>query len=75
MTKIRGKGTFRAQHAQKSGRAAQRTPLPPRCTECRMPGTYMINGQPRCDEHRKLCTCPHGDDSPAKNHWFECPKE
>jgi hypothetical protein len=54
MTKIRGKGTFRAQHAERSNRAAQRTALPPRCTECRMPGIYIIDGDPRCDEHRRI---------------------
>ena len=35
----RRKGTFRAQHAEKTGRAGQRTVLPPRCRDCRLPGT------------------------------------
>lgn len=38
MTTVRKQGTFRAQHAEKTGRAAQRTPLPPRCNDCRLPG-------------------------------------
>lgn len=40
----RRKGTFRAQHADKTGRAAQRTPLPPRCSTdgCRRPGTIGV---------------------------------
>jgi len=42
----RRKGTFRAQHADKTGRAAQNTPLPPRCRDCRQPGTRteLIDG-------------------------------
>ena len=38
----RRKGTFRAQHADKTGRAAQRTTLPPRCRDCRLPGTIGV---------------------------------
>jgi hypothetical protein len=75
MTTVRRKGTFRAQHAEKTGRAAQRSVLPPRCTECRLPGVFVINGEPRCAEHRRSCACPHGDDSPAHNHWTKCPRE
>lgn len=75
MTTYRRKGTFRAQAAERSGRAAQSTPLPPRCTHCRLPGVFMINGEPRCDDHRRMCTCPHGDDAPAHKHWLECPVE
>lgn len=40
MTNVRRRGTFRAQAAERSGRAAQDTPLPPRCRKCRLPGTY-----------------------------------
>lgn len=42
----RRQGTFRAQHAEKTGRAAQNTPLPPRCEHCRLPGQLrkMIDG-------------------------------
>lgn len=51
----RRKGTFRAQHAEKTGRAAQRTALPPRCQECRQPGTipFPVNGITcfYCPEH------------------------
>lgn len=39
---FRRKGTFRAQHAEKTGRAAQTTALPPRCEDCRQPGTIPI---------------------------------
>jgi len=43
----RKKGTFRAQHAEKTGRAAQNTPLPPRCDNenpvCRLPGTIPVS--------------------------------
>lgn len=35
-------GTFRTQHAEKTGRAAQRTALPPRCERCRLPGTIAV---------------------------------
>lgn len=38
----RKQGTFRAQHAEKTGRAAQNTPLPPRCRDCRLPGTIGV---------------------------------
>lgn len=38
----RRQGTFRAQHAEKTGRAAQNTPLPPRCRDCRLPGTIGV---------------------------------
>lgn len=38
----RKKGTFRKQHTEKTGRAAQRTALPPRCRDCRMPGTLSM---------------------------------
>lgn len=38
----RKKGTFRAQAAERSRRAAQATPLPPRCIHCRLPGTIRI---------------------------------
>lgn len=55
MTKIRGKGTFRAQHTERSGRAAQTTALPPRCRDCRLPGTIplMVDGTKEffCDQH------------------------
>jgi hypothetical protein len=54
----RRKGTFRAQHAEKTGRAAQRTALPPRCRDCRLPGTIgvMIDGTLThfCTEHVPL---------------------
>jgi len=54
----RRQGTFRAQHAEKSGRAAQRTPLPPRCRDCRLPGTIgvMIDGVKEffCAEHVEI---------------------
>lgn len=39
---FRRKGTFRAQAADRSGRAAQNTPLPPRCRKCRLPGTLRV---------------------------------
>jgi hypothetical protein len=42
VTTYRRKGTFRAQHAEKTGRAAQRTALPPRCQDCRQPGTIAV---------------------------------
>lgn len=42
MTTVRRKGTFRAQHAEKVGRAAQTTVLPPRCGKCRLPGTIRV---------------------------------
>lgn len=44
VTTYRKKGTFRAQHAEKTGRAAQRTALPPRCDhdECRQPGIVAV---------------------------------
>lgn len=38
----RRQGTFRAQHAEKTERAAQNTALPPRCRECRQPGTIPL---------------------------------
>jgi hypothetical protein len=38
----RKQGTFRAQAAERSGRAAQNTPLPPRCRDCRLPGTISV---------------------------------
>lgn len=38
----RRKGTFRAQAAERTGRAAQDTPLPPRCERCRQPGTIPV---------------------------------
>lgn len=38
----RKKGTFRAQAAEKTGRAAQNTPLPPRCQDCRLPGIIPL---------------------------------
>lgn len=46
MTNVRRKGTFRAQAAERSGRAAQSKPLPPRCARCRLPGVFgvMIDG-------------------------------
>lgn len=54
----RRKGTFRAQHAEKTGRAAQTTPLPPRCRDCRLPGLIgvMIDGVKEhfCDAHVPL---------------------
>lgn len=40
---FRRKGTFRAQHAEKTGRAAQNTALPPRCKDCRQPGTIAVS--------------------------------
>jgi hypothetical protein len=58
----RKKGTFRAQHAERTGRAAQRTALPPRCQECRLPGTIpmMIDNIKRfyCPVHSPIV----GDD-------------
>ncbi len=39
---FRKKGTFRAQAADRSCRAAQTTPLPPRCRDCRLPGTIRV---------------------------------
>lgn len=42
MTTVRKQGTFRAQHAEKTRRAAQRTALPPRCESCRLPGTIAV---------------------------------
>lgn len=42
MTTYRRKGTFRAQAAERSGRAAQDKPLPPRCRSCRLPGLYSV---------------------------------
>ena len=42
VTTYRRKGTFRAQYVEKTGRAAQRTALPPRCQDCRQPGTIPI---------------------------------
>lgn len=54
----RKKGTFRAQHAEKTGRAAQNTPLPPRCRDCRLPGTIgvMIDGVKEffCADHVEI---------------------
>lgn len=55
MTNVRKKGTFRAQAAERSGRAGQTTPLPPRCRDCRLPGihTVMLDGISAffCDGH------------------------
>lgn len=55
MTNVRSKGTFRAQAAERSGRAAQSKPLPPRCRDCRLPGihTVMLGGLSTffCDAH------------------------
>lgn len=55
MTNVRRKGTFRAQAAERSGRAAQSKPLPPRCRDCRLPGihTVMFDGISTffCDGH------------------------
>ncbi len=54
----RKQGTFRAQHAEKTGRAAQRTALPPRCELCRLPGTLskMIDGTAHfyCTDHYEI---------------------
>lgn len=51
-------GTFRAQHAEKTGRAAQNTPLPPRCEHCRLPGTITVQRDGisffYCDNHLEL---------------------
>lgn len=66
MTNVRRKGTFRAQAAERSGRAAQSKPLPPRCRDCRLPGirTVMLGGisaffcsdhGPRDDEEEWEC--------------------
>lgn len=56
----RKKGTFRAQAAEKTGRAAQDTPLPPRCRDCRLPGTLsaMMDGTKVffCPKHIPLWT-------------------
>lgn len=54
MTTYRRKGTFRAQAAERSSRAAQDTPLPPRCRRCRLPGVHstIVDGVAEffCDE-------------------------
>lgn len=51
MTTHRRKGTFRAQAAERSGRAAQRTPLPPRCCRCRQGSVMFIGTDPYCRKH------------------------
>lgn len=38
----RRKGTFRVQAAERTGRASQNTPLPPRCRDCRLPGIHRV---------------------------------
>lgn len=54
----RRKGTFRAQAAERAGRARQDTPLPPRCRDCRLPGTLsaQIDGTTEhfCPNHYPL---------------------
>lgn len=54
----RRQGTFRAQHAEKTSRAAQTTPLPPRCRDCRLPGTIpvMVEGTKEffCSDHAPI---------------------
>jgi hypothetical protein len=58
VTTYRRKGTFRAQAADKTGRAAQNTTLPPRCRTCRQPGTIAIKiddiTEFYCAEHTPL---------------------
>lgn len=56
MTNVRRRGTFRAQAAERSGRAAQTKPLPPRCRDCRLPGIIgvTVDGvrEHFCEDHR-----------------------
>ena len=65
MTNVRRKGTFRAQAAERSGRAAQATPLPPRCRRCRLPGVYSEIVD---DVAEFFCSDKH---APAEDEW-EC---
>ena len=46
-----GKRAFYTKDMAKRSKAAQRTPLPPRCAECRLPGNLRHGDEFYCETH------------------------
>lgn len=59
-----GPRAFYAKDMARKHRAAQDTPLPPRCSHCRLPGNIKLNGVPHCDKHVPCEDTSCGHDSP-----------
>lgn len=51
VTNYAGPRAFYDKDMRRKHRAAQDTPLPPRCSHCRLPGNIKLNGIPHCDQH------------------------
>lgn len=63
VTNYAGPRAFYTKDMARKHRAAQDTPLPPRCVHCRLPGNAPLNGIPHCSNHTLGCdgTCGWND--------------